>query len=278
MIIMAVIALTVVSCSSYNKVLKSGDHDLMYRTGLEYYQIKKNEKALNLLSTVSPYYRGTHREDSVRFYMGVCCYRMGDFLSSGELFSDFKSDFPRSPFLEEAEYLLAMGYYYSSPPAYRDQTKTRMGIMYFSEFTARYPNSIKREECLGYIVELTQKLYDKDLLNSKVYYNLDYYRSAIHAFKASLADFPQTTHREEILYLITKSSFMYAENSIPAQQRGRYLDMMDAYYNLISEYPETEYRADADKMFAAAQTKSRKLASKTGIEEEAEDDDELLVF
>ena len=265
-IISVIAAFAIVSCSSYNKVLKSGDVNLMYRTAMEYYKEKKDEKAFNLFSVVNPYFKGTEKEDSIRFYMGVSCFRMGDFYSSGEIFSDFKRDFPRNEFIEEAEYLLGMGYYYSSPPANRDQTKTRMAILSFSEFVARYPNSIKRDECLGHIEELTQKLYDKDLLNSKVYYNLDYYKAAIHAFKVSLADFPQTTHREELLYLIAKSNYLYAENSIPAMQRRRYIDMMDAYYNLISEFPETQYRKEADKMFETSKAKSRKLASGEIIE------------
>lgn len=43
-----------------------------------------------------------------------------------------------------------------------------------------------------------------------------------------------------------------AANSIRSLQRDRYLDMMDSYYTFVSEYPESEYRKEVDRMQRAA--------------------------
>ncbi len=183
---------------------------------------------------------------------------------SNDVFNDFRRRFGRSPFIEEAEYLIGMGFYLTSPIPERDQTSTRQGIIAFHEYLSRYPNSIRREECLEYIAEMQQKLYDKALLNAKVYYNTGMYKSAIYSFRESLSEYPETTHREETLYYIIRASYLYAANSVPAMQRTRYLDMIDAYYNLISEYPETRYLKEANKMYEDA----RKELNKYTISEE----------
>lgn len=252
-VLILIVSATVMSCTSFNKVVKSNDYELMYKTAIEYYQAKKSDKALALFDLCGSYYQGTTREDTIKFYTAVSHFRTGDFITSNEELNDFRRRFSRSPFLEESEYLIALGYYYSSPNAELDQTPSQMAIMSFHEYLARYPNSIKREECLDYIAELQKKLYDKSLLNAKVYYNIGYYKSAIHTLKLALTEYPETIHREEILYLITKASYLLADNSIDKLQRGRYLDMIDAYYNLISEYPETKYQKEVGKMYEDVQ-------------------------
>ncbi len=253
---------------SYNKVLKSNDQELMYKTAIDYYQAKRNEKALYLFNNVAAYFAGTLREDTISFYSAVCSFRMGDFDTSAEQFNAFRRKFGRSPFIEEAEYLIAMGYYYASPPADRDQSPSKMAILSFSEYLGRYPNSNKCDQVLEYIDELTQKLWDKSLLNAKVYYNIGYYNSAIHAFNTALEDYPDTNHREEILFLLTRSAYLYANNSIETMQHTRYLDMVDFYYNLISEYPTTKYMKEATKMYDDVQLALKKY--NTGKEEEPE--------
>jgi hypothetical protein len=47
---------------------------------------------------------------------------------------------------------------------------------------------------------------------------------------------------------------MYARNSVPSQMTDRYLSMMDNYYNLISEYPETEHLREIEQMRDEART------------------------
>ncbi len=253
--------ISLASCSEYNQIVRSNDIDLIYRSALDYYNRKKDDKALNLFYLIAPYYRGTVRDDTISFYSAVCSYRIGDYVSSGEMFEDFKITFPRSPFMEEAEYLLGIGYYYASPAPERDQTPTRLAITALNQYVTRYPNSPRRDQCNEYIVELTQKLWDKELLNAKVYYNLEYYQSAIHALKTSLRDYPQTNHREEILYLIMRSHYLLAEHSVPNLKQSRYLDTKDAYLTLILEFPETEYLREAEKISASVDLELEKYDS-----------------
>ena len=70
---------------------------------------------------------------------------------------------------------------------------------------------------------------------------------------------------EEVMYLIVKSSFELAENSVEELRHERYLDTIDNYYNFISEYPETKFKKDVDKIYKASQkfVKSTKKNNKS---------------
>ena len=237
-----------VGCSSYSKLLKTDNYDLQYRTALEYMEAEKYQKALTLFEKVRMYYLDSNRADSITFYTGMAYYKMGEFETSSMVFDEFRKRFDRSPFLEEAEYLYAKGFYYSSPEPDRDQTPTIKAITAISEYLSRYPNSKKREALDADLSELSQKLHDKAFLNAKTYYKIGHYRSAIVALQNALDDYPETNHREEILYMMVKSSYEYAHNSLQDRQRDRYLDMMDYYLSYISEYPEGKYARELGRL------------------------------
>lgn len=238
---------------TYNRLLQSNDYNLKYQWALDYYAKKKNDRVITLMEDVNPYFSGTPQEDTVLMYTGISLYRQGDFESSSMMFDNFRKRFSRSPFIEEAEYLYAMGFYYGAPGPERDQSASIEGITAFNEYLQRYPETHRKEECEKNIVELTQKLYDKALLNAKLYYDIGQYKAAVYALKLSLKDYPETPHREELLFLITKSAYILAERSVHELQHTRYLDMIDAYYNLISEFPETKHKKETMKMYQQAQ-------------------------
>lgn len=241
-------AIVFCSCGSYEKLLKSNDFDVRYKGALEYYKNQKNNKARALLDAVEVMYVNTEREDTVKFYKAKSIYRNNDFETSGMLFDEFRRNFGRSPFLEEAEFLYAMSHYYMSPHVEQDQTETANAIVFLQEYLSRYPNSPKAQECRNMIDEMGQKLDKKAFLSAKTYYDIRYYNSAILTFKNALKKYPDSRYREEILYLIVRSNYLYAKNSVEAKQRSRYLDMLDAYYNFISEYPQSKHAGDAVKM------------------------------
>ncbi|HPF94048.1 MAG TPA: outer membrane protein assembly factor BamD, partial [Tenuifilaceae bacterium] len=62
--------------------------------------------------------------------------------------------------------------------------------------------------------------------------------------------FPDSEYREEQLYMILSASFSLAENSVPEKRRERFQNTLDEYYNLMSEYPETKYKREAERIYA----------------------------
>ena len=226
------VLLLAAGCSGYNKLLRSNDREQMYKAALDYFEKGKFDKTLQLFEEIAPYYQGTVREDTILFYTADAHFRSRDYQLSSMEFDDFRRRFGRSPFVEEAEYKYAMGFYYMSPPANRDQTSTYMAITSINEYLQRYPNSLN----------------DKSFINARTYYKIGRYKSAVVALRNALREYPETPHREEILYLTVKSCYELAANSVHALQPDRYLDMLDAYYTFISEFPESGYRRELDRL------------------------------
>ena len=273
-IFIAATLLLITSCSGYNKLLRHGSSEDKYEKALEFYNNKKYSKALVLFKEVENIFNHSDRADSIMFYIGVCYYNTGDFVSSGEQFNTFRETFRRSPFLEEADYYFAKGFYYSSSEPENDQTNTLVAMQAMGEYLEHYPNSHKKEELLEDLLNLRQRLYDKAYINAKLYYDIGYYNSAVTALNNAIKRYPDSNHREELLFLIVCSHYEFARNSVALKQRQRYLDMQDAYYTFIEEYPESIYRKDADKMFDDAKAFLDKFKDEDpGTETTAVDED-----
>lgn len=251
-IAIALAAILFAGCSGYNKLLKSGDPELMYQKALEFYGQKKYQKTLQLLDEIAHVYSGQLRADTIAYYTATCHYKQGDFETSGMLFDNFRREYGRSPFIEDAEYMYAKGFYFMSPAPERDQTVTQQALVAINEYLARYPKSVKKEMLEENIIELKQKLYDKSYINAKTYFNIGRYKSAVVALKNALQQYPETNHREELMYLIAKSSYLLASNSLEKLQRDRYMDMMDTYYTFASEFPNSKHRKELEKILVVA--------------------------
>ena len=247
---LSVICCTILAtgCSKFNKLLKSNDYETIYASAFKYYDEGKLKRALTCFEQVEEPFRGTMREDSIEYYIARIYFKQNDFSSRSELFYEFRRKYCRSPFLEDVEGLYALSYYYLSPEPSRDQAMTEQALGAIQEFIGRYPNSTRRAAFEQMVKDLTQKLYDKVYLNAKTYYTIRQYKSAVPALKNALKKYPDSNHREELMYLIVKASYELADNSIESLQRDRFLNMMDSYYSFIAEYPDSQYRPELDKL------------------------------
>ncbi len=230
------------------KVLKTGDHQLIYEQALKYYEDEDWSRAGTLFQSVDHLYAGTEREDSISYFIARSKAKGRDYYAAIELLEEFRREFGRSVFIEDAEAMYAMCYYYLSPGPTRDQTTTHQAMSAIYEFVSRYPNSERNETFLKIVDELQERLYEKSYLNAYTYYKIGRPKSAIIAFRNALKEYPETTYREEITYHIVASSYELAKNSILSKQEDRYLSLLDSYYTFVADYPESKHKKSADKM------------------------------
>ena len=226
-------------CAGINALLKSGQPDLIYSKALEYYQKEKWQRASTLFEGVQHYYTGSSREDSISFFNARCKYKNRDFDTASTLLDDF---------LEDAEDMYALCFYYLSPGPSRDQTMTGHALIAINEFMSRYPQSDRVENFRKINTELTERLHEKAYLNAYTYYKTGKYKSAIVAFKNALKQYPESKRREEIMYLIVDSGYRLASNSISEKQTDRYLSMLDSYLSFKEEFPESTHIKSLDRM------------------------------
>jgi outer membrane protein assembly factor BamD len=251
-ICLLLLGVLLIGCSKFERVLKSKDYNFKYKKALEYFKKGDHYRYTTIFEQLVPIFAGTQRADTVQYYYALGNYKQGDFILAGHYFDTFRKTYPRSVFTEDAEYMYAYCFYESSPRPELDQESTQNAILAFSEFISKYPKSEKLGDVGKILSELKAKLVEKSYLSSKLYFNISEYKAAIVALKNSVRDFPDTKHREEQLFLIVKSAYLLADNSVPGKQKERFQSTIDEYYTFIGEFPQSEYAKEAKKMYEAS--------------------------
>ncbi|MDR3236236.1 MAG: outer membrane protein assembly factor BamD [Prevotellaceae bacterium] len=237
----------------FEKIRKSTDYEKKYRAAMNYYDNKKYQKSATLFDDIRLYYRGSSRDDTINFYLPKSYFLDKDPMLASSYFSAFRQSFPRSLFTEEASYLYCLCLYKMTYRVALDPNPTMQALAAMNEFYYTYPSSPWREKITPLHEELLGRMDEKAYLAAKLYYDIEYYKSAIAALKTVLKDNPDNRYRENMLYLILSSTRQIAKNSVESKQRERYQTVIDEYYNVISEYPESKYRKEVDAMYQEAQ-------------------------
>lgn len=241
--------IVLVSCSEYNKVLKSGDYDLKYRKAVEYYEKKDYYRAQALLEDLRGIYRGTEKAEKVFLYTAHCAYGLGEYSLAGYLFKEYTKLYPQSAEVENIEFLAAYCSYLISPESSIEQSYTNMAINDFQIFVDKYPNSQKRKEAEEIMDKLHLKLENKAINNAMLFFKIMDYKAAIVSLKNVLKDFPDTKQRENIMFTIVQSSYQLAENSVYSKRIERYKATISEYQAFIDKYPNSHKIKEAEKIY-----------------------------
>ena len=248
--IVALVALVVIvsACDVVTKTLKTNDPQYAYEQALVLYNQEKWKQASDLFTACRHIYLGSPREDSLSFYNAHCKFKDRSYDEAATMLDDFRKKFGRSPFIEDAEGMYALCYFYLSPEPQRDQSVTTQAIIAITEFMSRYPQSEKLPQFEEMLQTLTERLMEKSYLNAYTYFKIGKYKSAIVALKNSLKQYPESPRKEEIMYYTTVAAYRLAANSIESKQMDRYLATLDYYYSFIAEYPESKHKRELDNI------------------------------
>ncbi len=247
-LIITLFAFILTGCSEYQKLLKSDDIALKYKKAVEYYNNKQYVKAHTLLKALLPMYRGTVKAETISYYMAYSLYGQKDFGGAGYMFQQFLRTFPDSPYAEECLYMRAYCFYMLSPKVRLDQEPTQDAIDAFELYINRYPNSTRIKKCNEYIDKLQDKLVYKSYLTGKNYYDREYYPSSIVALENCLKDYPNSSYREDLMFMLLESKYQLAAQSVVQKKRERYNTAKEEYYAFVDEFPESKYRRKAEKI------------------------------
>jgi outer membrane protein assembly factor BamD len=249
-ILLLILSLFLISCGEFNNVVKSTDYEYKYKKGLEYYQAKDYTHAITLFEDLVYAFRGTSKGDDLYYYYAYSCYKQKDYLLAGHYFKAICDQYPRSEYAEESQFMMAMCFYNESPDPMLDQEVSVNAIDAFQLFINMYPFSQKRvEEATSLINEINEKVVYKSYLSAKLYFDMVYYKAAVIALNNSLNDFPATKYREEIKYLLFKSKYLLAINSVEAKKRERLNEARDEYFTFADEFPESKYIREVKRDF-----------------------------
>jgi len=262
---MALLLLGAVGCKSqYNALQNSTDVNVKYNGAMKYFNAGKYKKAADLFESLVVYVSGLPMEDTVQYYWGLSNYKYKDFVTAEGNFSRFLSTFPQSPFADKARFYRLDCLFRQTDRYELDQTPTYKCTAEIKQYLTEYPNSEYRGDCMAMLKEMANRLDKKAFENAKLYYRMEDYLASRVAFKNILKDNSDNIYREDILFYIAMSSFKYAQLSVPAKQKERYLTFIDDYLNFVGEVSQSPYRKELDVAYAKAQ---KALGRYTGSDE-----------
>lgn len=90
--VFAAVIVAFCSCTSIQRIIKSGDAELILDRGVMFYNAEKWQKAIALLEHCQPYFKGTLKEDTIAFYKARAHFKDGDYMTASEQFDDFRRD------------------------------------------------------------------------------------------------------------------------------------------------------------------------------------------
>jgi len=263
--VILLLAISLGSCSTYQKALKSEDVLVQNTVGDEMYQAGKYRKAIKLYEMVVKAEGWKPNYQSMLFNLGNSYYNLEQYEVSMGAFKKFNASFVNGPFSEEAKYLEAMSLYNQSEVYSLDQHITYDAILKFDEYSQKYPEGKNVDQAKIYRTELIQKLEKKAYEAAKQYntigeYTRDY-NSAIVALDNFMLDYPGSVYKEDALFYKFDSAYKLAINSVYSKMNERIEAAMKAYEGLVTYNENTKYKDDADKMLARLEKESKQFSN-----------------
>ncbi len=238
------------SCkSSFERIRTSNEPVRMYKAANKYYKEGKYLNAQILYEGVLPFYRGKAEAQELFFKYAYSYYYLDDFILAAHYFKNYANSFINSPDREEALYMAAYSEYLMSPRIELEQSQTSKAIDDFQIFVNTFPQSDRVSKCNKLMDELRKKLEDKEFQQGKLYYKLGKYVSSVVTLENMLRNFPETQKEEDIRFLILKSSYNYAKNSIFSKQKERYQDTIQKYQQYKKRFSGSKNMDEANKIY-----------------------------
>lgn len=243
------------SCNDFNRMIKSTDNEMKYEVAMDYYDRGDYNHALQLFDLLQASFRNTPRGEAITYRTAQCYYFQDDYDIAGYYYNRFTQTYPFSKDAEKAAFMSAYCSYKQSPESGLDQTNTFTAIKQLKGFMERYPNSDSLDRANHLLTNLNDKLEEKDYNMCRLFYRMENYSAAITSFENMLKKYPNTLHREEILYDMAKTYYDYAENSITEKQRERYESCVEQCNALSYLYPNSKYLQETNGIAAKARKK-----------------------
>jgi len=245
-------ALSLASCSEYQKTLNGDDMTKKYYLAEKLYDKGKYNKAIRLFEQMAPSYRGKPQAEKMFYMYAKASYELKQYEMAGHLFERFTTNYPRSEKIEEAWLLSGKSFAQISPRYSKEQEDTYKALEKLQEFINLYPDSEYNAEANQLVKTLSEKIEKKYFEIAKQYntiagYTRDY-KAAIVALDNFLIEYPGTIYTEDALYYKFDSIYNMALNSVPEKKKERLEQAVSAYNTLLKYKADTKYKSQIDKM------------------------------
>lgn len=255
-----------VSCNSYNALLKTTDYDQKYEAAKACYARGQYTRAYQLLEELVMVLKGSDRGEESLFMLGMCYYHLNDYETASMYLDRYVKSYSKGDYTELARFYSGKASYMQSPDPRLDQSPTYAALSSLQDFLDFHPYSEKREDVNDMIYELQNRLVQKEFDSAKLYYNLgsyvgncvnggSNYEACIITAENALKQYPYTRLREELYIMILRARYQLAQRSVEAKSEERYRAAIDEYFGFKNEFPDSKYMKEADQMYKHASAK-----------------------
>ena len=257
------VAMVLVSCGKYDRIVKTQDYEYKYEAAKQYYAEGQYNRAALLLQDVLSVLKGTEQGEESLYLTALCNMKAKNYESAVTVFRKYYQTYPRGKYAEIARFQCAESLYELVNDPKLDQTPTFEAVTEFQNFIENYPASAKRQLAQDYIFKLQDLLVEKEYLSAKLYYDLgsyflnctnggSNYQPCIITAENAIREYPYTSRREDLAFLVLKAKFDLADQSVEAKKEERFHNAIDEYYGFTNEFPESKYKKEADNLFKKA--------------------------
>jgi len=233
------------SCrSEFETIRTSNNPKKMLSEANKLYEAEDYYKAITLYELVIPSFRGQAEAEEIAYNYAYAHYYQKKYISASHYFKQFTNTFGNSDKKEEADFMSAFANTRMSPTYKLDQTFSEKAIEGLQVFVNKYPDSPRVAQCNELIDDIRAKMEKKSYETAKLYYKLKSYSSSVVAFENMLKDYPETDKEEEIRYLVAKSSYELAQNSVYEKKEERYLSSLEKSNLYLKKFPEGDKESE----------------------------------
>ncbi|HOY14042.1 MAG TPA: outer membrane protein assembly factor BamD [Saprospiraceae bacterium] len=254
--------LIVTSCSTeFEKIRTSNDPEMILKKAHEYFKDGDNYNAQALYELSIQYFRGKAEAEDIYFNFAYTYYNTSDFTTASQYFKTFCTTFLNSPKREEAYFMSAFSKYKLSPSFRLDQTPSVKAIEEFQEFINAYPNSPRIVQCNKLIDEMRAKLEQKSFNQAQQYFDMGYFESAVRSFQNHLGNFPGSSFEEEAQFLMIKSSYELASNSVIEKREERYNETVTLCNKYLEKISKKSFKNDVKQILEKSLVQLKNLGA-----------------
>lgn len=260
------LALMLSSCGEYQALLKSSDYEYRYEAAKAYYAEGKYTKASLLFGDLLAILKGTAWGEECLFLLSMSEFQAGNYETAASYFKKYYQSYPKGSFAEQAHYYSGRSLYMQTPDPRLDQTSTIEAMGELQAFMDRYPFSPLKPASQEMVMQLQDKMVEKECLAAQLYYNLgsymmncayggSNYQACVVTAQNALNEYPYAApeKRERLSYLILLSKYHLAQESVEAKRIERFRDAIDEYYAFENDFPESKYMKEAREMLQRSQ-------------------------
>jgi outer membrane protein assembly factor BamD len=217
------------ACSARTTNFAQLPPDQLFERAIGLLREGKWTEAINAFEQFTLQYSTHPRVQEARFRLAEGYYGKKEYITAGNEFARLASDYPAGPWADDARFKVCESYYRLAPKTQLDQQYTRSAFDHCQSLVSYFPQSEFVTRAQEMMVELRQKLADKEYQAGEFYFKRNAYDSAIIYYEATLREFPDTPQSPRALArLIAIYKILgYKEEEDAARAR------------LLKDYPES---------------------------------------